>query len=775
MIIMATIGTSAIVHAGEGARTDWFKDAGYGLFCCWHSQSVNADGSKKDYYIAVREFDVNAFANQVDEAGAKFVIFTLIHGRHELAFPSAVMDSICPGHTTTQRDLYADMYTALNAKGIRMMFYWNMHATKDEPDWHDGSKWATDKAYFVQKQYDLVEEIGNRYGNKLAGWWLDHCYDNDPRLPADVRNWGAKYDFAKYAAKLRAGNTNRIVTFNFRWKFWGCDWGKGIMDYQAGEDGLENNWIPASRFAGEGGTQWFACDATDDPNWMHVKPGVVKPRYATDRVISYIQNVISNQGVFAYNCAMYNNGKIAEDTMVQLRAVKQAIRGVFAAPTALTATALNTNQIQLAWTDSATNETGYVLDRSLEGSVWNVLTSLAANASAYVDDGLAAGTRYYYRLAATNSTGRSAYATASATTFSNVTCAITAPVNGAVLKAGVNVTIAATASARGGTVSKIEFFRDGVKLGEDTSDPYTCEWTNVVVGTYALTARATDSLGATGDSAVVSVQVGSVQATGGTVTNYTLNGTNWTAHIFASVCATSLSVTVGGHVEVLVVAGGGGGSSGKINNWWGGGGGGGQVLTGNSTVAAGSNYTIVVGTGGVYGAADATDGGDGSSSSFDSIAATGGKGGKGTTTGDGGASGSGKLGGARSSYHAGGGGGDSQSGVGGIGGSTGGDGGNGTSSSISGSSSAYGGGGGAYGGRNGTGGSGGGGDGNQFSPNAGTPNTGGGGGGGGGATTGGNGGSGIVIVRYVTAVGPVAPTGFTATAVATNRIEGEGR
>jgi len=49
MIIMATIGASALVHAGDGARTDWFKDAGYGLFCCWHSTSVNADGSKKDY------------------------------------------------------------------------------------------------------------------------------------------------------------------------------------------------------------------------------------------------------------------------------------------------------------------------------------------------------------------------------------------------------------------------------------------------------------------------------------------------------------------------------------------------------------------------------------------------------------------------------------------------------------------------------------------------------------------------------------------------------
>ena len=56
------MAVSTSVQAGAGARTDWFKDAGYGLFCHWSSRSVNADGSKKDYYTAVNEFDVNAFA-----------------------------------------------------------------------------------------------------------------------------------------------------------------------------------------------------------------------------------------------------------------------------------------------------------------------------------------------------------------------------------------------------------------------------------------------------------------------------------------------------------------------------------------------------------------------------------------------------------------------------------------------------------------------------------------------------------------------------------------
>jgi alpha-L-fucosidase len=314
----------------KAASTDWFKDSGYGLFCHWTNKSYNEDGSRVDYYTAVNNFDVNRFANQVEEAGAKFVIFTITHESHHLAFPSAVMDSIASGHTTGSRDLYADMYTALNAKGIKMMFYWNSAAyttALNDSEYYNNTKWATDSAYFAQKQYDLVEEISLRYGNKIAGWWVDTCYDNDSRLPSDCRNWGAKFNYSTFASKLRAGNPNSIVTFNYRWKYWGCNWGQGIEDYQAGEEGLDNNFLPTSRYSGEGNTQWFATDACDDPNWAHVTPGTITPRWTDSKVITYIQNVMSNQGVYAYNCALYQDGRIADATMTQLRAVKSAIRG----------------------------------------------------------------------------------------------------------------------------------------------------------------------------------------------------------------------------------------------------------------------------------------------------------------------------------------------------------------------------------------------------------------------------------------------------------------
>ena len=92
------------------------------------------------------------------------------------------------------------------------------------------------------------------------------------------------------------------------------------------------------------------------------------------------------------------------------------------------------------------------------------------------------------------------------------TVALTAPANNTVLVSPTKVTISASASDADGTVSKVQFYRDGVLLGTDTTSPYSYAWTNVPPGTYTLTARATDNLGATTDSAPRTLTVGANQA-----------------------------------------------------------------------------------------------------------------------------------------------------------------------------------------------------------------------------------------------------------------------
>lgn len=102
---------------------------------------------------------------------------------------------------------------------------------------------------------------------------------------------------------------------------------------------------------------------------------------------------------------------------------------------------------------------------------------------------------------------------------------ITSPANGASFTAPASITINANASDNG-SVSKVEFFQGGTKLGEDTSSPYSFTWTNVAAGSYSITARATDNQNATTTSAAVSVTVTGGNTGGGcsNVAQYVENG-----------------------------------------------------------------------------------------------------------------------------------------------------------------------------------------------------------------------------------------------------------
>lgn len=79
------------------------------------------------------------------------------------------------------------------------------------------------------------------------------------------------------------------------------------------------------------------------------------------------------------------------------------------APSNLTATAASTSQIDLKWTDNASNETGYQVERSPNGTTFTKIADLGANATAYQNTGLAPATDYYYRVRAVNAAGASAY------------------------------------------------------------------------------------------------------------------------------------------------------------------------------------------------------------------------------------------------------------------------------------------------------------------------------------------------------------------------------
>ena len=86
---------------------------------------------------------------------------------------------------------------------------------------------------------------------------------------------------------------------------------------------------------------------------------------------------------------------------------------------------------------------------------------------------------------------------------------LTAPASGAVFQAGATITLTATATPASSSrpIAKVEFFRGTTLIGTDTTSPYSFAWTNVPAGSYSLTAKATDSTGATATSKSVSIKV----------------------------------------------------------------------------------------------------------------------------------------------------------------------------------------------------------------------------------------------------------------------------
>ncbi|MEO6994211.1 MAG: tandem-95 repeat protein, partial [Lacunisphaera sp.] len=111
----------------------------------------------------------------------------------------------------------------------------------------------------------------------------------------------------------------------------------------------------------------------------------------------------------------------------------------------------------------------------------------------------------YDNLGATGSTGVATITLINPNEAPSV--AITAPVSGAVVAGPATVLLTASASDADGTVTKVEFFNGSEKIGEANTAPYQISWPDVGSGSFTLTARATDNLGATSISLPVTLSV----------------------------------------------------------------------------------------------------------------------------------------------------------------------------------------------------------------------------------------------------------------------------
>jgi peptidyl-Asp metalloendopeptidase len=106
--------------------------------------------------------------------------------------------------------------------------------------------------------------------------------------------------------------------------------------------------------------------------------------------------------IFAVSVSDGNGG--SDTATLQLTVV-----GSLAAPTNLTATAAGVRTIALNWTDNSAGESGFQIERSINGRGFSQIATVGANVTSFSESGLRRGRTYSYRVRAYNSSGYSAY------------------------------------------------------------------------------------------------------------------------------------------------------------------------------------------------------------------------------------------------------------------------------------------------------------------------------------------------------------------------------
>ncbi|HET7091835.1 MAG TPA: hypothetical protein VFI22_00105, partial [Thermomicrobiales bacterium] len=128
-------------------------------------------------------------------------------------------------------------------------------------------------------------------------------------------------------------------------------------------------------------------------------------------VTTYQDTSVSGAGMFYYRVHAINAAGTSADS--NIASSTPALPP--AAPTNLVATPISATEIDLAWSD-VSNETGYGIERSSDGTNFSPLTTVAANVTTYHDTSVSGAGVFYYRVYAINANGDSGNSNVASTT-----------------------------------------------------------------------------------------------------------------------------------------------------------------------------------------------------------------------------------------------------------------------------------------------------------------------------------------------------------------------
>jgi len=304
--------------------TKWLADAKYGIMFHWNSAVYPRYGERKPFPKNVEDFDVDSFVDVVKETGAGYVILTATWAEHKFPAPIRAIDEILPGRTS-KRDLIMEIADALSEHGVKLILYY--HCGHGDAEWWKKTGFNEDKSKFIDNWCKIVSEIGQRYGERLAGWFFDNGCVYYPLNPP----------FERMARAAKTSNLNRIICYN-SWI-----WPKftDFQDYFCGEGA---NWLMDQSIlrylpkGGDGiftggpqnGLQAHCCFPLErGSTWGHTKPNteIPSPNWEKDEFIKMIKDCIERKFIPSINLEVYEDGMPSPRSLELMKALRKEIKG----------------------------------------------------------------------------------------------------------------------------------------------------------------------------------------------------------------------------------------------------------------------------------------------------------------------------------------------------------------------------------------------------------------------------------------------------------------
>ena len=279
-------------------------------------------------------FDVPAYVQDVRDSGASWVLLTMGQNDGYMLGPNDAYDAIAglqSGQRTPRtRDLPMEIADALAPYGIKTILYLpgnppnSAHKTGTDCaitlafGYSCGSNDAPSLATMT-KWLSVFREYSEHYGTKVAGWWLDGMYSGQQTAWSDFTK---PINYATIAATLKAGNPNRIISFNAGLGTVAFGHQSSYEDYTAGESSGMGALPPNGRWADASvGQQWFA--------WTYL--GSTWGRGATSRntdtLTTWVDSATDLGGAINLDTKVNRFGRLDPAQLGQLRQVNELVNG----------------------------------------------------------------------------------------------------------------------------------------------------------------------------------------------------------------------------------------------------------------------------------------------------------------------------------------------------------------------------------------------------------------------------------------------------------------